>query len=271
VPELPEMENYRKLLSELILDRTISEVRVERDKSINMDPVVFAEELIGRNVVFVERRAKYLIFHLDNGRRLLLHLMLGGMLYYGTEEGKPKRTTQVEIQFEDTTLYFIGLRLGYLHLLSARQTEEALDGIGPELLDRRMNAQRFVQIFKERKGTLKTALVNQNIVAGIGNCYADEIAFAAGLRPDVKLQELNEEDLLKLYEAAKMVLTDAAEHGGYMEMPLTADDSLTGGFNELCKVYDREGEACVTCGHPIVKTEISSRKVFYCAHCQHGK
>lgn len=271
MPEMPEMENYRKLLSQLVLDREISGVTVGREKSINMDPKAFADELAGRRVIFVERRAKFLIFHLDNGRRLLLHLMLGGRLYFGTEQDKPNRTTQVELHFGDATLYFIGLRLGYLHLLSAKQTEEALADLGPELMDRRMSEKKFVQLLGVRKGVLKTTLVNQNIIAGIGNCYADEIAFAAGIRPDVKMQDLEEADLAKLYRAAREVLTDATEHGGYMEIPLTVDDKLTGGFDDLCKVYDREGEPCVQCGQPIVKTEISSRKVFYCPHCQQGK
>ncbi|GGA24950.1 Fpg/Nei family DNA glycosylase [Paenibacillus physcomitrellae] len=271
MPEWPEMENYRSLLSGLLLDKEISGVTLNREKSVNLEPEMFKQELIGRKVIFVERRAKYLIFHLDNGRRLLLHLMLGGMLYFGSEEDKPKRNTQIEIQFGDQTLYFIGLRLGYLHLLTAKQTEEELSDLGPELLDRRMNEQRFIQLLSGRKGMLKTTLVNQHVMAGIGNCYADEIAFAAELRPDVKMQDLDEQDLAKLYQAVKVVLTDAAEHGGYMEMPLTAEDKLTGGFNDLCKVYDREGETCVRCGHPIVKTELASRKVFYCANCQHGK
>ncbi|WP_138493472.1 Fpg/Nei family DNA glycosylase [Paenibacillus pinistramenti] len=271
MPEWPEMENYRSLLSALLLDKEISGVVINREKSVNLEPEVFGQELIGRKIIFVERRAKYLIFHLNNGRRLLLHLMLGGLLYFGNDKDKPKRNTQVEIQFGDQTLYFIGLRLGYLHLLTAKQTEEVLSELGPELLDRRMNEEKFVKLLSGRKGMLKTTLVNQNIVAGIGNCYADEIAFAAELRPDVKLQELDEQDLIRLYKAVRDVLMDAAEHGGYMELPLTADDKLTGGYNDLCKVYDREGESCVRCGHPIVKTELASRKAFYCADCQHGK
>ncbi|ANS74638.1 formamidopyrimidine-DNA glycosylase [Paenibacillus yonginensis] len=271
MPEWPEMENYRSLLSGLLLDKEISGVKVSREKSVNPEPEAFKQGLIGRKVIFVERRAKYLIFHLDNGRRLLLHLMLGGMLYLGSEEDKPKRNTQVEIEFGDKTLYFIGLRLGYLHLLTAKQTEEALSVLGPELLDRRMNEQRFIQLLSGRRGMLKTTLVNQNVMAGIGNCYADEIAFAAELRPDVKIQDLEEQDLAKLYRAIREVLTEAAERGGYMEMPLTADDKLTGGSNDWCRVYDREGEPCVRCGQPIIKTELASRKVFYCGNCQHGK
>jgi formamidopyrimidine-DNA glycosylase len=268
MPEWPEMENYRRQLSGLLLDQEITGVTVNRDKSVNLEPGQFQQELEGRRIIFVERRAKFLVFHLDNGRRLLLHLMLGGLLFFGTEQDKPKRSTQVEIHFGQQTLYFIGLRLGYLHVLTAKQTEEALSDLGPELLDRRMNEERFVKLLTGRRGMLKTTLVNQSIVAGIGNCYADEIAFAAKLRPDVKLQDLGQEDLVTLYQAIGEVLKNAVEHGGYMELPLTADDHLTGGYNDLCKVYDREGEPCVRCGQPIIKTELASRKVFYCANCQ---
>ncbi|MCZ1268722.1 DNA-formamidopyrimidine glycosylase family protein, partial [Paenibacillus tundrae] len=106
MPELPEMENYRTLLSEKILDLPITGVVVNREKSINTDPDVFTRELTGNRIIFVERRAKHLIFHLANGKRLVLHLMLGGMIFWGTEAERPDRSTQVEIQFGEYTLFF---------------------------------------------------------------------------------------------------------------------------------------------------------------------
>lgn len=270
MPELPEMDNYRIQLSNHILDLPISNIVINREKSINLEPADFTDALLGRQVIFIERRGKHLLFHLDNGRRLLLHLMLGGLLYLGSSEDRPNRSTQIEMIFNNgMVLYFIGLRLGYLHLHTAKEAEELLSGLGPELFDRKMNEERFKAIFSKRRGSLKTALVNQEIIAGIGNCYADEIAFAAGLRPSAKLQNLTGEDLSRLYQAARDVLIHATEAGGYMELPLTKDDKLTGGFNELCQVYDREGEKCYRCGDEIVKTEISGKKVFYSPGCQH--
>ncbi|MGM1044690.1 MAG: DNA-formamidopyrimidine glycosylase [Bacillota bacterium] len=270
MPELPEMENYRKMLSASILNIPISNVIVNRDKSINVPPAEFSASLMGSKVIFVERRGKYLIFHLNNGRRLLLHLMLGGLLYMtrGDEE-RPSRTTQIEISFGDKVLYFIGLRLGYLHQLSAKETEEALSQLGPELLDRRMTKERFVSLMKKRRGALKSLLVNQQASAGIGNCYADEIAFHAKIHPASKVQNLTNETLEQLYESIHHVLKEATEGGGYMEMPFTEDDDLTGNYDDQCKIYDREGEPCVRCGTTIVKTEITGRKVFLCPNCQH--
>lgn len=272
MPELPEMENYRIQLSQHILDIPMTDIVVNREKSVNLDPAAFIEELSGRQVIFVERRGKHLLFHLDNGKRLLLHLMLGGLLYLGSKQDRPERSTQIEITFgRELVLYFIGLRLGHLHVHSAKEAEELLSHLGPELLDRRMNETRFIALLRKRRGSLKSALVNQDVIAGIGNCYADEIAFAAELLPMAKLQNMSEADLSRLYKSAREVLTEAAEAGGYMEMPLTKNDKLTGGANDICRVYDREGKVCPRCGDRIVKSEMNGRKVFYSPGCQHDR
>lgn len=163
MPELPEMENYRILLSKQILDIPITGVTVSREKSINTEVETFEKQLLGTTVVYLERRGKHLIFHLNTGGRLVLHLMLGGLLFLGTEEQRPDRTVQIELDFSGVKLYFIGLRLGYLHLLTAKETEEALSDLGPDPLDRRMTLEKFTARLKGRRGILKTTLVNQQI------------------------------------------------------------------------------------------------------------
>lgn len=269
MPELPEMENYRRLLSDLIINQPITNVVVNRDKSVNIPVDTFKAELMGGRTIFVERRGKHLIFHLNNGRRLLLHLMLGGLMYYGTEEDRPKRSTQVEISFGERTLYFIGLRLGYLHMLSAKEVEEVLAPLGPEPLDRRMNGDKFASILKGRRGALKSLLVNQHVIAGIGNCYADEIAYEAALLPSAKVQDLTDDSVARLYNAMQTVLREALEGGGYMETPFMVGDQLTGSYDDQCKVYDREGENCHRCGGVVNKIELTGRKAFFCPSCQH--
>ncbi|MBY0009841.1 Fpg/Nei family DNA glycosylase [Paenibacillus typhae] len=269
MPELPEMENYRRLLSQHLINVPITGVTVNREKTINIEAEAFKNALLGARIVFVERRAKHILFHLNDGRRLLLHLMLGGLLYYGTEEERPDRTTQVELAFGDKILYFMGLRLGYLHLLSVKESEAAMGKLGPELLDRRMTPERFAALLKGRRGALKSLLVNQQVMAGIGNCYADEIAFEARLLPSVLVQNLSPEAVKRLFDSVRKVLTEATDIGGYMEMPFMAGDTVTGSYNDQCKVYDREGEPCLRGGGNIVKVELSGRKVFYCPDCQH--
>ncbi|MFX3635249.1 MAG: bifunctional DNA-formamidopyrimidine glycosylase/DNA-(apurinic or apyrimidinic site) lyase [Candidatus Pristimantibacillus sp.] len=268
MPELPEMETYRQLLTDQIAGSQITGTEVTREKSINVSPEQFNNELVGRTVWFVERRGKHVLLHLDNGKRLLLHLMLGGSLFYGTEEERPDRTVQVTIRFASGNLYFIGLRLGYLHLLSVKEVEAKLAGLGPDPFDKHLSIERFIARFDKKRSSIKSALVDQNVIAGIGNCYADEIVYAAGVRPDAKIPFIEQSTWERLYNAMHSVLKEGVARGGYMEQPFTSNDQLTGGFNDHCQVYDRAEQPCFICGTPIEQIEVSSRKAFLCPTCQ---
>jgi formamidopyrimidine-DNA glycosylase len=269
MPELPEMENYKLLLSQKIVGRSISNVQVNREKSINVLPDIFIKNLQGYKIVAIQRRAKHLLFLVDNGHVLLLHLMLGGWMFYGKEEDKPKRTVQIQLSFGHEHLYFIGLRLGYLHLYNTKAAvEKVLSDLGPDPLETLFSLNFFKTLFVERRGRLKTKLIDQEFISGIGNCYSDEICFHAGILPKRDIEELKANEIIQLYQSIQYVLTDATKHGGYMENPLFMGDTLTGGYNKLCKIYDREGENCQRCGSLIIKETISSRKTFYCSNCQ---
>ncbi|MCZ8515861.1 endonuclease VIII [Paenibacillus filicis] len=268
MPELPEMETYRRLLAENLVGRKITGVAVNREKSVNMPEPLFAAKLMNRTVTDISRRAKHLLFHLDSDETLLLHLMLGGWMHLGTEQDKPDRSTQVELSFSTFTLYFIGLRLGYLHLLNDEVLRLHLAPLGPEPLSSGFTETFFSGMVKRKKGTLKLQLVDQKWIAGIGNCYSDEICFAAKLLPTRRIDELSPGETGNLYHSIHLVLNDAIRKGGYMENPLFAGDALTGGYNDSCLVYDRGGEQCGRCGGEIVQDEISARKMFYCPGCQ---
>jgi len=268
MPELPEMETYRIMLSERIAGKTITGAAVTRDKTINMEPDAFISAVIGRTVWFVERRGKHLLFHLDDGRRIVIHLMLGGLLYYGDDEDRPDRTVQVELSFGSHKLFGIGLRLGYVHLLTAKEAVERFQELGPEPLDSWLTAETFKKRFKGKRGFLKPALVDQHTIAGIGNCYSDEICFAASIRPNTRIPALRDEDWERLFRAMQSVLREATASGGYMESPLFRGDTLTGGYNDRCRVYDRGGQPCVQCGTTIEQSEVASKKMFFCPSCQ---
>jgi formamidopyrimidine-DNA glycosylase len=269
MPELPEMETYRKLLTEKIAHQQITEVEVNREKSVNTPVDAFIQEVRGQTILTIERRAKHLLFHLNNNKTLLLHLMLGGWMFYGDESNKPDRTIQVKLSFGGMHLYFIGLRLGYLHVHDKEEVPHVLEKLGPEPLNENFTENTFQQLMGPKRGMLKTTLIDQSFLSGIGNCYSDEICFSTGLLPMKRGTELSEEDRSRLYHSIRAVLSEAIQFGGYMESPLYVGDQLTGGFDAKCKVYDREGGACFRCGHPIIKDELSSRKTFYCQVCQH--
>ncbi|NOU99027.1 Fpg/Nei family DNA glycosylase [Paenibacillus planticolens] len=268
MPELPEMETYRQQLTRLILNSPITGAEVSRPKSLNVEPERFIRQLTGNRIVHIDRRAKHLLFHMGSGEVLLLHLMLGGWMFFGTEAEKPDRTTQVVIHFGTKHLYFIGLRLGYLHMHALPEAAALLSKLGPEPLEAGFTFPRFQNVLKGKKGNLKVTLVDQSFLSGIGNCYSDEICFSAGILPLRKLSTLTEEEQNRLFLAMRSVLLEAIQYGGYIDEPLFVGDPLTGQFDAKCRVYDREGEPCLRCGHPLVKTEVSSRKCFYCANCQ---
>jgi len=268
MPELPEMENYRRILNQKLAGQRITAIEINREKSINVVPSLFIQTVKMQKIVTISRRGKHLLFHLQNGHVLLLHLMLGGWMYYGTADDKPNRTIQVRLSFGQNHLYFIGLRLGYLHLFSEADVLQQLSHLGPEPLDDEFSLQQFLNLLGEKRGGIKAKLIDQEFIAGIGNCYSDEICYHAKLLPKKKIEDMQNEERVQLFHSMKQVLINALNHGGYMENPLFQGDSLTGQYNNLCLVYDREGEICGRCGSQIIKEMISSRKSFYCPNCQ---
>jgi formamidopyrimidine-DNA glycosylase len=267
MPELPEMENYRKQLQPLIHGKKVTDADIQRPKSLNVTPELFVKEVVGTSIKDIERRAKHILFHLSSGKILLLHLMLGGSMFFGSEEDKPDHTAQVTLSFDDKHLYFTGLRLGYLHLHTVEEIDKLLDKLGPEPLDRGFKLNDFKSRLAAKTTNLKVTLVDQGFLSGIGNCYSDEICFDARLLPARKANSLNPAEQAQLYDSMLRVLKEAIKYGGYME-PLFAGDKVTGQFDSMCKVYDREGESCTRCGHPLIKKELSSKKCFYCSNCQ---
>lgn len=267
MPELPEMETYKKLLQDLMAGKNITGVEINRDQSINTPAGQFIKEVTGRRVVSVQRRAKYLMFHLENGNSLLLHLMLGGWMFFGKEEDRPDRTVQVKLTFTDQHLYFIGLRLGYLYLMIKSEMDKELQHLGPDPSDPHFSLSAFRQRVENRRGTLKAILVNQEIVSGIGNRYSDEILWSAELRPERKIMELGEAEMRRLFDAMKETLKQGIYHGGYMNEPLLKGDNRIGNYH--MRVHGLEGKPCPRCSKPIMMTKLSSHKTFYCSNCQH--
>ncbi|MDN4074503.1 bifunctional DNA-formamidopyrimidine glycosylase/DNA-(apurinic or apyrimidinic site) lyase [Fictibacillus terranigra] len=268
MPELPEMENYRLVLCRQLKGRPITEVDINREKSINKKTEIFEAHLQGAVITDIRRRAKHLIFQLNTGNALLLHLMLGGWMYIGNDEDNPDRTKQVILSFGERKLYFIGLRLGFLHLLNGKELKEKLEELGPEPFDPSFTLETFQKRFGTKRGTLKSILIDQKFMAGIGNCYSDEICWQARLQPARKANELKPDEVITLYHAIIPVLENGIKFGGYIVNPIYAGDAKTGGYNNHLLVYDREDQPCLRCGTEIRKIEISSRKSFSCPNCQ---
>ena len=201
MPEWPEMEHYKQLLTKAIAGSTIEQAMVNRDKSINTPVSQFIGQVQGKRIVNIDRQAKMLLFRLDSGQSLLLHLMLGGWMYYGDEQDKPQRTVQIALSFGRRSLYFIGLRLGFLHVFDEQALQQRLSELGPDPVYGLTDADMLARSLGSRHATLKSALVDQRLLAGIGSCYSDELCHAAGLRPDRSPRSLASGEWGRLFAA----------------------------------------------------------------------
>ncbi|RFU70676.1 Fpg/Nei family DNA glycosylase [Peribacillus saganii] len=268
MPELPEMELYRLELSKHFIGKPITGVEINREKSVNMPVPQFTSALERKKIIGIRRRAKYLIFDLSSGDHLLLHLMLGGWMFIGSDRVSPDRTKQVILSFGEKKLFFINLRLGYLHLVTPDELDKKLAVLGPEPFDPKFQLTDFQERLSKKRGVLKSILIDPKFIAGIGNCYSDEICFEARLRPTKKAADLTDHKIQSLFNAIKPTLSRALQIGGYMDYPLYVNDTKTGCYNDHFLVYECENLPCKRCGTLIERTDISKRKSFFCPSCQ---
>lgn len=268
--ELPELDIYRAMIAERFAGAQITGMSIHSDQLLQ-DGQMSEQDIVGQTIWFVERRAQHLIFHLDNGKRLLLHLSDGANVYsssVSTEETEDLAQASIVFRFGERQLAFYGLRAGDAALMSVKSLEAYMKEFGPDPLDKRLTLTRFIERFAKKRSALKTALMDDRIISGIGAVYSDEIAFEARLRPEVKVSSLNQEEWERLYAAVGTVLRDSITHGGAGSKPLFEGDILTGGYAERLRVYNRDGGACERCGGTVRKLTVGGRKAYACDKCQ---
>jgi formamidopyrimidine-DNA glycosylase len=279
VPELPEVETIRRDLDKEVVGKRIKQVDVGGMRSIRRHPNKrhFVSKLEGRKIMGVDRKGKYLLFKLEGGDILVVHLGMSGQLLRskGGAKEKPDKHTHVTITFSQAgRLRFVDPRtFGELFVT----TPEDLPSEVPELghlgfdpVDEMMAWTRFGELLHHRKAKLKALLMDQKFVAGIGNIYSDEILFAAGLRYDRTSDSLSSQEVRRLYRAMVETLQDAIKHRGSSLADEQYRDLFgeVGDFQSLHKVYDREGQACRRCRSTIERVKANGRSSFYCPQCQ---
>jgi formamidopyrimidine-DNA glycosylase len=298
VPELPEVETLRLDLAKEVIGRKIKSVAVANGRSVRRHASAkqFRALLEGRTIKSVGRLGKYLLMHLDNDTTLVVHLGMSGQLLRVKSAKEPKlKHTHVVITFtQGGELRYVDPRtFGELFVSTPPVAEEGapltpvaagITGEGaairrsiPELahlgfdpIEDMMSWDRFAVLLRSRKVALKSLLMDQQFAAGIGNLYADEILFTAGLRYDRTSDSLSPTEIRRLYRAMVETLTEAIKHRGSS----LADEQYRDLFGELGdyqgshQVYDREGQPCRRCRNPIVRVKLGGRSTFLCEHCQ---
>jgi formamidopyrimidine-DNA glycosylase len=285
MPELPEVEVTRRLLAPRVLGRRIASVRCGPPSYFFLTPPRrLAASLTGKDITALERQGKYLLMGLSDGQRLLLHLGMTGQLFMAgavsprlmslanhvpSGAGEPDRHTHLELEFADGPpgLRFRDVRkFGKVRLLAPGQGDARLDRLGLDALQ--ADGERLFTLARKRSVPVKTLLLDQGVLAGVGNIYADEALFMSGIRPTRVARRVTRKEYLLLADNVQRVLLRSIETGGSSISDFIAPDGKDGQFQNERKVYAREGEACGTCRTPIVRKVIGQRSSHYCPACQ---
>lgn len=271
MPELPEVETVRRTLKRQILNEKIKDVKVYWDNIIGYPNVnEFTRNIKKQIIVDIKRRGKWLIFEL-NDYYLICHLRMEGKFFL-KKQGEPlEKHEHIVIIFDTFELRFKDVRkFGRMYLYKKEDIEKAkpLQDLGLEPFDSELTVAYLKQKYKNKRIPVKTALLDQTIIAGIGNIYADEILFLANINPLKRVNKLTKKDLELIIENTRKVLDRAIELGGTTIRTYTSSLGVTGKFQkELC-VHQRKGEKCKVCGNLIEKIKVGGRGTYYCPKCQ---
>ena len=291
MPELPEVETIIRGLKKKILNLKIKNVWTDSEKIIKRPERFndFKKEIEGRIVIDVRRRGKNILIDLSGNKVLLIHQKISGHLLYGKWKRKKEKWVS-EIQgslyndFWNNFLHFVlffnndkQLALSDLRKFSKielwdkgdLEESEYMKSLGAEPLEKDFTFKKFKESLNKRKsGKIKQILMDQKIIVGIGNIYANEILWTSKVNPFKGLRKLTEKDLMNIYKNTRSILREAIKLKGSSVSDFRQLDGEKGSFNNFLKVYRRDGTECPVCKNKIKRDKISTRSTFFCPKCQ---
>ncbi len=291
MPELPEVETIRRDLRDRVLNKKIKQVEVLAAKSVWPAPKKFVSLLTGQRLTAIDRIGKLLIFSLsDKKTYLLVHLKMTGQLIYAFHNklvagghslkaqslmgyiggGLPNRSTRVYLVLSDNSRLFFNdqRRFGYLKLVDQSSLEKIKSKYGIEPLTPGFTAANFSLAIKGRSKNIKALLLDQSLISGLGNIYADEALFAAGIRPTRRASSLTQSEVKRLYGVIEGLIEKAIKYRGTTFNNYLDAQGNKGSFVAKLAVYGRSKELCLKCQGPIKKIKVAGRGTHFCPNCQ---
>jgi formamidopyrimidine-DNA glycosylase len=272
MPELPEVETVRARLEPVLTGRRFERVEIHDPRLVRpYEPAEVAAELEGERVAAVERRGKYLIFRFESGRVLLIHLRMTGSLRHtsGDLAEDPHRRAVVRLDNGSDVAYRDVRRFGTWLLLEPGELEPYLGTrLGEEPLDALFTVARLGERLARRRAPIKSALLDQRTLAGMGNIYVDEALWRAKVHPLRAAESLDRNELRRLHKAVRAALEAGIARQGSTLRDYALPDGGSGSMQHEFKVYGRDGEPCDRCGTPISKTRVAGRGTWFCSSCQ---
>ena len=273
MPELPEVEVVRRKLVRRVKNRAICAVLTTRaDHFFATRPATLKRRLVGRRIVSLYRAGKYLIAGLDDGQRLVLHLGMTGQLFTtgpNHQGAIPDRHTHLRVEFADAgpELWFRDARkFGRVMLLQPGDRSPRLDKLGTDALT--ATGMDLYAATRGRRACVKNLLLDQSVLAGVGNIYADEALYRAGIRPTRRAGTISRRGCDALVEALKRAMIASIRAGGTTVNDYVTADRRRGSYQNRLQIYGREGEACVQCGRTVKRVVLAGRSAHYCPRCQ---
>ncbi|MDD3187636.1 MAG: DNA-formamidopyrimidine glycosylase [Bacilli bacterium] len=269
MPELPEVETVKETLKKIVLNKTIKEVKVYYEPMIvKPSPNEFISQLENQKIIDIKRKGKWLIFELDN-YYLLSHLRMEGKYQVKDLNYPVNKHEHVSFVFDDFELRYVDTRkFGRMYLQNKETAfnESPLSDLGLEPWDNNLTKDYLKNKYKNKSLPIKTLLLDQSIITGIGNIYDDEILFASKINPFTKGRDLNDKQLESIITNTKIVLEKAIKKGGTTIRTYESSEGVHGRFQNELLVHTKE--ICPICGSKIVKTKINGRGTYYCEKCQ---
>lgn len=287
MPELPEVETIRTGLQNLLPGRQITKITHDWPKGFPNSAADVNKFALQAKITKVRRRAKVLIIDLSTDYSLVVHLKMTGQLVFSAQDAQfgaghpnnslvgrlPDKTTRVTITFKDgAVLYFNDQRkFGWMRLLPTAQIDELdfFKKVGPEPLADDFTAKDFAgRLNRRAKSGIKAVLLDQTVIAGVGNIYADESLWAAKIHPETKVQDIPPAKINKLFQGLQAVLRLSIEKGGSTDRNYVDSEGKRGSYLSFAKVFRREGQPCPRCGTTITKLRVAGRGTHICPNCQ---
>lgn len=287
MPELPEVETVRRGLVELIVGKVISGIEcLDSPKSFPNDTASVQAFCMSATITNVRRRAKVLLIDLSTDYTLVIHLKMTGQLVFRGEQNfgaghpndsligdLPDRSTRVVITFsDDSHLYFNDQRkFGWIKLFPTLEVPniDFMQKVGPEPLEESFTAEAFIPRIRRRNNTtIKAAILDQTVLAGVGNIYADESLWGAKIHPGSRVRDVADEKLAELLNEIQYVMNLAIEKGGSTDRNYVNAEGKRGSYIDFARVFRKEGQACPRCGSAIEKLRVAGRGTHICPTCQ---
>lgn len=287
MPELPEVETIRIGLSSLLPKREIKSVDFDWTKSFPNSPSDVDKFMVGSSIDRVKRRAKVLLIELSSGYSLVIHLKMTGQIVFRSTSKQfgaghpsdslinklPDKSTRVTINFSDGSQLFFNdqRKFGWMRLLPTVEVMnlDFFKKVGPEPLSAEFNWQQLKErLLRRKNSSIKAALLDQTVIAGVGNIYADESLWGAMIHPTTLVRSLSDQQIRKLYKELTFVLRLAIEKGGSTDRNYLNAEGKKGSYLTFARVFRREGQACPRCGSIIEKIRVAGRGTHFCPICQ---